>query len=133
VNRGGEPAKTALGLLKLTVPLEDLSGRPADEVAEIIGSFLGRHVAMAIFRQTENGTTDGAAQIIETSSSKQTPESPPRAGARPEDKVPIASGKTCRGGNAFPRPVRPMYASSEISSSRSGSTRMRNCCTLKHD
>src|SRR5271166_2044400 len=36
-------------------------------VAQMIGSVLGRQVAMAIFRQTENGTDD-AVQIIGTPS-----------------------------------------------------------------
>ncbi|KLO34146.1 hypothetical protein ABW17_26835 [Mycobacterium nebraskense] len=47
-------------------------------------------MAMAIFRQTENGMTDGVVHIIGTSSSKQVPESPSRAGTRPEDKVPLS-------------------------------------------
>ena len=36
-------------------------------VAEIVGSVLGRQVAMAIFRQTENGMADVASVIGNTS------------------------------------------------------------------
>ncbi|OCB35437.1 hypothetical protein A5675_01650 [Mycobacterium malmoense] len=58
----------------------------------MIGSFRGRQVAMAIFRQTENGMADGVVHMIGTSSSKQVPEFPSRAAIRAEDKVPMSQG-----------------------------------------